>query len=205
MTPEAAAAALGPGCVYAALALLLLVEGAGVPLVPFEPVFLAAGLLIAAGRMSLAGATLVAAAANLAGNVLGYLVGRAAGHLLRRRSLCGLTPQRWAAAERWLERYGALAAFIGRFFGLLRTPAILAAGAARYDLLRYTVWSAAGALLWSLAWLTAATYLGPPALAWVAARPAWGAAAALALAAAAAGWWWRRRRRISARAGSGGG
>jgi len=188
--------ALEPVHVYAALFGLLVIEGAGVPLVPFEPAFLAAGLLIASGHMSLWGATLVAAAGNLLGNLLGYKLGRAAGHLLARRPLWGVTPERLRAAERWVLRHGGLAAFAGRFFGLLRTPAILAAGAARYDLPRYTLWSALGSLVWSLAWLAAATYLGAPAFAWLERRGGWVAlAAALALAGGAWYAWHRLARR----------
>ncbi len=196
MNGAGVAGLLAPREVYLSLFLLLVVEGAGVPFVPFEPAFLAAGLLIASGRMSLWGATLVAAAGNLLGNLMGYRVGRAAGRLLAHRPLWGLTPERLRAAERWVLRHGGLAAFAGRFFGLLRTPAILAAGAARYDLLRYTLWSALGSLLWSLAWLAAATYLGAPALAWLERRGGWVVlAAALALAGGAWYAWHRLARR----------
>lgn len=187
---------LQPSHLYAALFLLLLVEGVGVPFVPFEPAFLAAGLMIATGRMSLLAATLVGAAGNLAGNLIGYRLGRDAARLLANRPWLGVDLRRLREVERWFHRYGALTTFIARFFGLIRTPAILGAGLARMNFWSYLVWSALGGTLWCLAWLAASTFLGAPVLELARRWAGWTALlAGLALAVAA----WYGYRQLSRR------
>lgn len=176
-----------PAAVYVALFALLVVEGTGMPLVPYEPAFLAAGMLIRAGRMSLPLALAVGALGNLLGNLIGYHLGRAGGRLMARYGpLLGVTPARLAVVEGWFHRYGALTNFVGRFFGVIRTPAILGAGMARIGLPRFLAWSAAGGTLWTLAWLWAAVAAGGPLMALGHRYGAWaGIAALLALPAAA--------------------
>lgn len=157
---------LPPSLVYVVLFWLLVLEGTGLPLVPFEPAFLAAGVLIQEGRMSLAGALLVGTAAHLLGNVGGYMMGRRLGvaalHLHGER--LGLSRRRIEAATAWLRRRGGPATLVSRFVGVLRTPAILGAGAAGMDLRAYVGWSLFAGFLWCLLWLSGSILVGAPLL-----------------------------------------
>ncbi len=159
-------AELPPVLVYGALFGLLVLEGTGLPLVPFEPAFLAAGVLIREGRMSAAGALLAGTVAHLLGNLGGYLVGRRLGltalHLHGER--LGLSRERIEAAAAWLRRRGGVATLVSRFVGVLRTPAILGAGAAGMDPRAYAAWSLLAGFLWCSAWLAGSVLLGAPAL-----------------------------------------
>lgn len=155
-----------PALVYAALFLILILEGIGFPFVPFEPVFLAAGLLIDGGRADIVSATLVGAAGNLIGNLIGYRIGRSAGDLLaaRRRPLLGVHPAHLEEVKRWFARHGTATTFLARFIGLIRTPAILGAGISRMDPWKFTFWSGLGGTLWCLLWLAGSAALGTPLL-----------------------------------------
>lgn len=139
--------------VYLVLFGLLVIEGVGVPGIPFEPAFLAAAYLVERGEMSFWGAVMVGTAGNLLGNLLGYWLGVRPGRgfieRLLHRSLGG---EGLAAARYWLGRYGAAVIIFARWFGPIRTPTILAAGVAGMGVLPYTLYSALGAFTWTLAW-----------------------------------------------------
>ncbi|MBX5476475.1 MAG: PIG-L family deacetylase [Clostridia bacterium] len=178
--------------------LALFVEGTGLPGVLVEPFFLATGLLVSRGRIQFLGAWLAAAAGNFAGNLAGYAVGRLWLESMLRRvgPRLGLTPERLDDARGWFQRYGAWTVFIGRWFGPIRTPAILFSGDARVPLPRYALASAAAALSWTGMYQLAFIWLGRTALDLWQRRAGW-LAGALVVAAAAlwAGLQLRRRRR----------
>ncbi|MEA2254461.1 MAG: hypothetical protein QOG35_506, partial [Solirubrobacteraceae bacterium] len=69
---------------YAALAGLILGESAGLPL-PGETALITAGGLVAAGHLSLPLVIAVAAAAAIAGDTMGYVLGRRGGRALLMR------------------------------------------------------------------------------------------------------------------------
>jgi membrane protein DedA with SNARE-associated domain len=139
---------------YLALAGILAVEGTGMPLVPFEPLFVATALLVAHHRLGLWPLVLAGAAGDLVGNVGGYFIGNGLGSAVIERygARLHVGPEQMAAAHRWFGRYGGGTLFIGRFFGPIRTPAILLAGLSRMPLVKYIPWCAAADILWVLGW-----------------------------------------------------
>ncbi len=187
---------LPPGPVYALLVVLLLLEGTGLPLVPFEPAFLAAGILIREGRMSAPGVLTAATLAHLVGNLAGYLAGRRLGtriiHLHGAR--LGITPERWETVLAWVRRWGGPATVVSRFVGLLRTPAILGAGAAGMDLRAYAAWSLLGGFLWCSAWLGGSVLVGVPLLTYL--RQLGAAGLVLLVLLLLGVWGWHLRRRV---------
>jgi membrane protein DedA with SNARE-associated domain len=190
---------LPPSWVYGALCLLLVLEGTGLPFVPFEPAFLTAGLMIRGGKMSFWGTLLACTVAHLLGNLGGYWAGRRLGasllHLHGFR--LGLSRERLELARVWLQRRGGWATLISRFVGLLRTPAILGAGALGMDLRVYTAWSLLAGFLWSLAWLGGAVVIGAPLMDYLDRLGLWGLALLILAGAALLVWHfgWRRRGR----------
>lgn len=144
---------MAPGHVYWLLFSLLLIEGVGVPLIPFEPVFIAAGYLIERGEMSFWGAVLVGTAGNLLGNLIGYWLGaRPARAFLEKIARLSLGPQATERASLWFRRYGPAVVVVSRWFGLIRTPAIIYAAPLGMAALPYTFYSIIGAFTWTLAW-----------------------------------------------------
>lgn len=139
---------------YAALFVALLLEGTGLPVLVEIP-YAVAGLLIARGQMSLLAATFYAAAGNVIGNVLGYLAGAYGGRpfVLRYGRRLHLPENSLELVERWFARYGDKTVLLARWFGIIRTPTIFAAGIARMDLRKYVFYAFLGAFSWCLAWI----------------------------------------------------
>ena len=95
--------------------------------------------------MSLAGV-----AGNTAGSVLGWWIGYFGGRPLieRRGRWLHLGPENLDRAERWFERWGDWAVFIGRVTPVVRSFVSIPAGLARMQLPRFTVLSALGCMPW---------------------------------------------------------
>jgi membrane protein DedA with SNARE-associated domain len=87
------------------------------------------------------------------GSVLGWAIGLYGGrpYLERHGRWLHLPPHRLAKAERWFERWGDWAVFIGRITPVARSFISIPAGVFRAPLLRYTVLTAIGSTLWCIA------------------------------------------------------
>ena len=87
------------------------------------------------------------------GSVLGWAIGLYGGRpfLERYGRWLHLPPHRLGKAERWFERWGDWAVFIGRITPVARSFISIPAGVFRAPLLRYTVLTAIGSTLWCIA------------------------------------------------------
>lgn len=139
-----------------ALAALLLLENAGLP-VPGEAALFYAAYLSREGRfLAWPLVFVIAVAACTLGDNLGYWIGREAGDGLRR--WLRLTPGRVGFAQRFFDRFGAPTVFFARFITGLRFLAGPVAGLARMRWRTFLPYNAAGAVAWSGV-ITAAGYL----------------------------------------------
>src|SRR2546429_3585825 len=146
---------------YGALFGLLIAEYAGLPL-PGETALLGAVVLAGAGGLSLPLVIVVAVAAAILGDCIGYVIGRRGGRVLL------LRPGRFVArrhrmlhgAERFFARYGEAAVFLSRWVPCARYLTPLTAGAAEMSWHRFMVFNVAGAILWVSSLATIATYFG---------------------------------------------
>ncbi len=143
------------------LFVLIAMESAGVPL-PGETALIAAGVLAARGDMDIVQVIVVAAAAAIIGDNVGYWVGRLGGRrLLERwepleRHAGRVLP--WS--ERFFKRHGAKTIFLGRFFAVLRVTAAWLAGISRMHWWRFFLWNAAGGICWAVLVGLVSYYLG---------------------------------------------
>jgi len=158
---------------------------------PGETALITAGGLAAAGHLALPLVIAVAIVAAVAGDTLGYWVGRKRGRafLLRDGFLAGHRRHAVARADRFFARNGTVTVFVSRFIPGVRVVAAVMAGATQMPWPRFAAANALGAVLWATTVASLAYLLGPAgaaslALAGLALGP-------LALAAA----WWRQRRR----------
>ncbi|MDQ3890111.1 MAG: DedA family protein [Actinomycetota bacterium] len=187
---------------YVALAGLVALESMGVP-VPGETALIAAGILAQQGHLKIEVVIAVAAGAAIAGDNLGYLLGRKGGRSLLRRA-GPLERQRRAVlarGERFFGRYGAAAVFLGRWVTGVRVVVAWLAGADGMHWPKFLVWNALGGIAWAVTVGLTAFLLGAVgakliASAGVAAAVAVGLAGAVLFAGARL----RRRRRASASA-----
>ena len=148
----------------AILFVLIAMESAGVPL-PGETALIAAGVLAARGDMDIVEVIVVAAAAAIVGDNVGYWVGRLGGRkLLERwepleRHASRVLP--WS--ERFFKRHGAKTIFLGRFYAVLRVTASWLAGISRMHWWRFFLWNAAGGICWAVLVGLVSYYLGQAA------------------------------------------
>ena len=84
------------------------------------------------------------------GSVLGWAIGIYGGrpYLERHGRWLHLSPQKLAKAERWFERWGDWAVFMGRITPVARSFVSIPAGVFRASLGRYTVFTFVGSTLW---------------------------------------------------------
>jgi membrane-associated protein len=126
-------------------------ESAGLP-VPGETSILVAGALASKGSLDLPAVVVVAAAAAIIGDNVGYVIGR---HLLRRLVTGGgpFAPRlehHVKVSEAFFARHGGKTVFFGRWLPVLRITAAWLAGANHMPWRRFAVFNAAGGCTWAL-------------------------------------------------------
>lgn len=151
------------------LVLLFLVvagESMGIPL-PGETAIIAAALLAAPPHehFSIVWVIVVAASAAIVGDNVGYWIGRVGGRrLIERWSITRRYAERvLPPAERFFERHGGKAVFLGRFVSVLRVTAAWLAGITHMHWWKFFLWNAAGGIIWATAVGVVAYELGQAA------------------------------------------
>lgn len=137
---------------YAAVFLIVMLEGAGSPLPGESALVLAAVYAGATGHLNIAIVIAVAIAGALVGGGFGYWLGRIFGVSIVERygKYLGLTPNRLALGRYLFEHHGGKIVFFGRFVAVLRVLAALLAGINEYDWRAFFLFNAAGATAWAL-------------------------------------------------------
>jgi membrane protein DedA with SNARE-associated domain len=120
---------------------------------PGELAVVLGGVLAGRGQMELPLLVAVVWAAAVAGDVCGYLLGRALGRpfLVRHGARLGATPARLEQVDRFFARHGAKAIVIGRFVGIVRAMGPFTAGASGMRPGRFVAADVVGAGLWAAA------------------------------------------------------
>jgi membrane-associated protein len=163
---------------------------------PGEASLLVAGFAAHQGWIGLEPMLAVAIVAAVAGDSVGYEVGRHYGPALR-ESRFGrwIGVRKWATADAFLHRHGGKAVFLGRCTALLRALTPGMAGMARLPYLRtFLPWNVAGGVLWGGGCVLLG-YAFSASLETISRYLTWGPMALVALVLA--GWYvhWRARRR----------
>jgi membrane protein DedA with SNARE-associated domain len=135
---------------YVGIFILSALESAAIP-IPSEVVIPFSGFLAASGKFSLLGIVLVATAANLAGSVVLFLIGRSRGRWILENygKYILIHKKDMDAADRWFARHGTAAVFWGRMLPVVRTFISLPAGIAGMSLSRFSLFTFLGALPWN--------------------------------------------------------
>ncbi len=135
---------------YFAVALLVTLEGFGLPL-PGETAVVTAAAFAARGSLNIYGVVLSTVIGTVLGGSGGYWVGRIGGRglLVRHGHLIRLDAERLARTEAYFKRHGAKTVFIARFIALLRIFGSLLAGVAHMPFAEFTVVNLGGGVLWA--------------------------------------------------------
>jgi membrane-associated protein len=125
---------------------------------PGDSLLFTAGLLVAGGLVApLWLVLLLLPVAAVAGNLVGWWIGRTAGPAVFQREDSRLFKQRLVQrAQDFFDRNGARTIVLARFVPVVRTFATVMAGVARMDFRRFALYSLVG----GLAWTTTVTLLG---------------------------------------------
>lgn len=186
---------------YLAIALLVLAENIGVPVVPGEIALIAGAVFAGTGRAGLdvVAVGVIAAACCLAGAQIGYLIGRLGGRalVLRYGRYVFIREHHLQRAEAAAVRYGTVLVVAARFVVGLREFNGIIAGVTGMSARRFLACNAAGAAAWTGVWVSVGYLAGDHIGTVYAAATRYSAVAAgavVVLAAALVAWRVRVRR-----------
>jgi membrane-associated protein len=123
---------------------------------PGDSLVFTAGILAADGVFDVRALIVVVIIATVAGDQLGYLLGKRFGNTLLRRVPAVYTRR----AKRFFTRFGWFAVAGARFLPIVRTIIPFLAGASRYPLRRFAIANLAGGVLWATTFCLAGYWLG---------------------------------------------
>lgn len=137
---------------YPLLFVLVMSESSGVP-IPGETALIAAAVLASQGKLQIALVIVIAAAAAIVGDNIGYVIGRKGGRWLLERpgAFYRQRQEVLRVGEPFFERHGPKAVFFGRFVLGLRVWASWLAGATRMHWRSFALWNALGGITWASA------------------------------------------------------
>jgi membrane protein DedA with SNARE-associated domain len=143
---------------YFAIALLLLLENIGIPVIPGELAMIAGAIFAGTGRagLNIVLVGIVAVAAAVVGAEIGYLVGRFAGRelVLRYGKYVLLKPEALNRAEAVVSRYGGIVVIVARFIVGLREANGIIAGITQMRARTFAFFNVVGACAWVATWIT---------------------------------------------------
>lgn len=153
---------------YPVLFLIVFVESFGIP-APGQTLLITAALFAATGKLNLWLVLLIAFAAAVVGDNLGYMIGRQGGHklLFRYGRHFGLPRHKLEGLQARFERHGGWFVAIARFFDVLRQINGMIAGSAEMGFRRFVLFNTLGAALWVSLWGFGAYYAGRGLQQWV--------------------------------------
>jgi membrane protein DedA with SNARE-associated domain len=137
-------------------------ESLGVPL-PGETTLIAAALYAGSThRLGIVWVVVVASAAAIVGDNIGYLLGRIGGYRLLRRygRYVRLNEGKIKIGRYLFHRHGGKVVLFGRFVSVLRTYAAFLAGTNRMRWRRFLFYNATGGILWATLFGVGAYYVG---------------------------------------------
>jgi membrane-associated protein len=118
---------------------------------PGDTLLLTAGVFAAQGKLSLAGAIIVVALAAIAGDNVGYHIGKRYGRRLFRKPDGLIFRQEYVTrAEKFYERFGSRTMLIAHFVPVVRTFVPPVAGVAKMNYKQFVFFDAIGDIAWAV-------------------------------------------------------
>lgn len=132
------------------------------PILPGDSLLFVAGAVAASGGgLDVHFLFLALATAAVAGNTVNYAIGRWLGrHFFTDHGARWLNPKHLDKAHAFYEKHGGKAVVISRFLPIVRTYVPFVAGMAAMDARAFTLYNAAGAVLWVGSLAYAGYYFG---------------------------------------------
>ena len=147
---------------YLAVFVFVGIESIGIP-VPGETMLVTAAIYAGTtGRLSIFWVIVASSAGAIVGDNIGYVIGRTGGYRLIKRygPYIRLEENRLRLGQYLFHKHGSKVVFFGRFISVLRIFAAFLAGVNRMHWRRFLLFNAAGGIVWSTLYGTAAYLLG---------------------------------------------
>jgi len=152
--------AFGP-FVLAGIALLIFIEsGVLFPFLPGDSLLVTAAIISSTLGVTPWQVAIVAAIAAIAGDQVGYWIGKRFGRRLFKDDARILTTARLDEAEAFFTKWGGLSLVLGRFVPIVRTYVPLAAGTAQMHYRRFLLFNLIGAISWACGLTVVGVLLG---------------------------------------------
>ena len=148
----AGAIAMGPLAAYGLVFLIVFIETGVVffPFLPGDSLLFAAGFFAQGGGFNIIALLAVAWTAAILGDQCNFMIGHFFGHrIIVSGKVKAMTPERLEKSQAFLDKWGHLAIFLGRFFPFIRTFVPFIAGMGGMHWRNFVVWNVLGGVTWS--------------------------------------------------------
>ena len=144
-----------------AIIALVFLEDFGIP-VPGETILIAGAVYAGSGGLNIFAVGVLGFAAAVAGDNIGYAIGRFGGHALVTRwgKYVFLTEERLEKAESFFNRHGGKIIVVARFIEGLRQANGIIAGITEMRWPRFLMFNMIGAALWAGCWVSVGYFAG---------------------------------------------
>lgn len=136
------------------------------PPIPSELILLLTGFNVSESRFDFVSGVIAATVGSVVGAYFLYAIGRLLDDERMEKFLAGIG--RFVGLKKsdvhkgfvWFERYGNYVVLFGRMIPVVRSVVSIPAGGDKMPLLKFTLLTAAGSLVWNIAWVAAGWGLG---------------------------------------------
>lgn len=151
-TAIAAWIAAGPLTAYGFVFLIIFIETGVVffPFLPGDSLLFASGFFAHSGGFNLFALLAVAWCAAILGDQCNFMIGHFFGRkIIASDKVKAMTPERMEKSEKFLDKWGRLAIFLGRFFPFIRTFVPFIAGMGGMQWHHFVIFNVLGGVTWS--------------------------------------------------------
>jgi membrane-associated protein len=117
---------------------------------PGDTLLFSAGILAAAGKLSLPETLAIIAVAAILGDNIGYLIGKHLGPKLFKKDGVIFRHEYIMKAEKFYEKYGSKTMLVAHFVPIVRSFAPVTAGAGKMNHKQFIIYDAIGDIAWTL-------------------------------------------------------
>ena len=118
---------------------------------PGDTLVIAAGVYAKQGKLSIASVLLVSAIAAIAGDSLGYYIGRKLGpSVFTKKDSILFRPDHISQANRFFEKYGAKTLLVSHFIAIVRSFVPLLAGVGDMPYKKFLAYNITGDIIWAV-------------------------------------------------------
>ncbi|MCH4053110.1 MAG: VTT domain-containing protein [Atopobiaceae bacterium] len=155
--------AMGPLAAYGFVFLIVFIETGVVffPFLPGDSLLFAAGFFAQGGGFDIRILLPVVWAAAILGDQSNFMIGHFFGQrIVKSGKVKAMTPERIEKSERFLDKWGRLAIFLGRFFPFIRTFVPFLAGMGGMHWSHFVTFNVLGGLTWSTMFVLLGYFFG---------------------------------------------